>query len=207
VTLRRAYARRLLLAAAAIFVLLLPASAAAHAQLLEVRPADGSTVEGTPNEIVAVFDDELVADKSSLEIVDTSDERVALGGVDPTQPTHLLVRRPQLAIGTYEARWTAATADGHVERGTWAFTVAGAIKSPGTPAPTDAGTASEGPTAEASAAPTLTPTAATPSASPTPTDQTAAGGDVILPILVALAVVGIAAVWLLSRRGRPSGGV
>lgn len=187
--------------AAATFVLFLPGSAAAHAQRLEVRPADGATVEGRPNEIVAVFDDELVADKSSLKIVNAAGAEVALGHVDPTQPTHLLVRRPQLDVGTFEAQWTAATPDGHIERGTWSFTVAAAIKSPGTPAPTD----TAAPTAGPSAAPA--PTAATPSTSPAPTDQTAAGGDVILPIIVALAIVGIAALWLLSRRGRPSGGV
>ncbi len=196
-----------MLSAAAAFVLLLPGSAVAHAQLLEVRPADGATVEGTPNEIVAVFDDELVTDKSSLEIVEPLGGRVALGHVDPTQPTHLLVRRPQLAVGsTYEARWTAATADGHVERGTWSFTVAGGITPPGTSAPTETAapaSPSGAPTTAPTGAATPAPTAATPSASPAPTESTAAGGDVILPIVAGLAIVLIAAALLLSRRGRP----
>ena len=49
--------------------------------------------------------------------------------------------------------------------------------------------------------------APTPSASAAPTDPAgAAGTDVILPIVAALAIVLIAAGFLLSRRGRPSDG-
>ena len=180
---------------------------AAHAELLETTPADGATVVGTPDELVAVFDDELVVEESSLSIRNAQGERLAVGGVDPNQPTHLLIADvPELAIGTYEMRWTAGTDDGHVERGTWTFTVAIATKTPGTPAPSE--TASPSAAATASAAPTPSDTLApTPSASATPTDPSgAAGNDVILPIIAALAIVLIVAGALLSRRGRPSGG-
>ena len=187
-------------------LLLLPTAVAAHAELLETTPADGATVVGTPEELVAVFDDELVVDESSLSIRNAQGERLAVGGVDPNEPTHLLIADvPELAVGTYEMRWTAGTDDGHVERGTWRFTVAQASA---TPEPTETASPSAAATATASAtlAPSATP-APTPSASAAPTDPTgAAGNDVILPIIAALAIVLIAAAALLSRRSRPPDG-
>lgn len=177
-------------------------TAAAHAELIETTPADGATVMGTPDELVAVFDDELLVDASSLSIRNAQGERLAVGHVDPEEPTHLVIGDvPDLAVGTYEMRWTAGTADGHVERGTWTFTVAQATETPA-PSPTPGETA--GPSAAATAIPSAAPT---PSATPAPTDPTgAAGSDVILPIIAALAIVLIAAGVLLSRRSRPSGG-
>jgi copper resistance protein C len=182
-------------------------TAAAHAELLETTPADGATVVGTPEELVAVFDDELVVEESSLSIRNAQSERLAVGSVDPDEPTHLLISDvPELAIGTYEMRWTAGTADGHVERGTWTFTVAQATKTPGTPAPTETESPSAAATASVAPTPSATP-APTPSASAAPTDPTGtAGSDVILPIIAALAIVLIGAGALLSRRSRPSGG-
>jgi methionine-rich copper-binding protein CopC len=208
-TSRTTRARLLALAAVAALVLLLPATVAAHAELLETTPADGATVTGTPEELVAVFDDELVVDESSLSIRNTQGERLAVGHVDPNEPTHLLISPvPELAIGTYEMRWTAGTADGHVERGTWSFTVAGAIKSPETPAPAETAAPSSAATASAAASATPEPsTAPTPSATAAPTDPTGtANNDAILPIIAALAIVLIGAAALLSRRGRPSSG-
>lgn len=206
-TSRTTRARFVALVAVAALVLLLPTTVAAHAELVETTPADGATVVGTPEELVAVFTEELLVDESSLSIRNAQGERLAVGRVDPNEPTHLLIADvPELAIGTYEMRWTAGTADGHVERGTWTFTVAQATKTPGTPAPTE--TASPSAAAPASAAPSPSETAApTPSASAAPTDPSgAAGNDVILPIIAALAIVLIGAGALLSRRGRPSGG-
>jgi methionine-rich copper-binding protein CopC len=205
-TSRTTRARLLALAAVAALVLLLPTTVAADAELVETTPADGATVVGTPDELVAVFDVELVVEESSLSIRNAQGERLAVGRVDPNAPTHLLISDvPELAIGTYEMRWTAGAADGHVERGTWTFTVAQATTTPGTPAPTE--TASPSAAATASAAPSPSETAApTPSASAAPTDPSgAAGNDVILPIIAALAIVLIGAGALLSRRGRPSG--
>jgi hypothetical protein len=112
---------------------------------------------------------------------------------------------PELAPGTYQVQWTTVSAeDGELARGTWSFTVAIAVKTPGTPAPTATASPSATATASATPEPTVAPS---PSASPAPTDPTsAAGSDVILPIIAALAIVLIGAGALLSRRGRPSGG-
>jgi methionine-rich copper-binding protein CopC len=190
-------------------VLLFPASAAAHAQLLSTTPADGATVEGTPAELIADFDDPLEPE-SSLSIRNAAGERLAVGRVDPGDATRLIISDiPELAPGTYQMRWTAATADGHIERGTWSFTVAEALKSPGTPAPSESAAPSAAPSASASAQPSATATpSAAPSASPAPTDQNgASSSDVVLPIIAALAIVLLAAGYLLSRRRGPSDGV
>ena len=138
---------------------------------------------------------------------DTNNKIVARGGPDPGDDKRMVITDlPELAPGSYEVQWTTVSAeDGELARGTWSFTVAVALKTPGTPAPTATASASAAATPSATAEPTAAPS---PSASPAPTDQTgASGGDVILPIIVALAVVLIAAGFLLSRRGRPPGGV
>jgi len=189
-------------AAIAAFLVLVPATALAHAELLETVPLDGTTVQGTPDELVAAFDEALESG-SSLSIRNAAGERLAVGRVDPDDPKRVVITDvPELAPGTYQMRWTAATADGHVERGTWSFTVEAAPTPAPTPEPAESGAPSAEPTPSATPEPTAAPT---PSASPAPTDPaSAAGSDVILPIIVGLAIVLIAAGFLLARRGRPS---
>ena len=101
-----------------------------------------------------------------------------------------------LAPGAYEVRWTSIADDGDLLRGTVAFTVAPA------PSPSPSPTASA-----ASAAPTPSETPI-PSTAPTPLPSAAgtpagSGGDVILPIIIALVILGAGAVYLLTRRNRP----
>jgi methionine-rich copper-binding protein CopC len=193
------------LAAVAATLLLFPASVAAHAELLEATPADGATVEGTPAEISAKFDEPLLTDGSTFSIRNAAGERLAVGQIDPDDATRLIIDPvPELAPGEYEIRWRAATADGHAENDTWRFTVTAAPTPAPTPEPTAASTASAEPTPSVTPEPTATPA---PSASPTPSEPAGSSdGDVILPIIAALAIVLIAAGFLLSRRGRPSDG-
>jgi hypothetical protein len=122
--------------------------------------------------------------------------------LDPADPARLVIDPvPELAPGTYEVRWTSVTDDGHVERDTWTFTVT----APPTPSPS--------PTPSSSAAPSATPEPPpTPSPVPTPTvapspsadggDPAGSGNDVILPIILGLALVGLVAGFLVTRRGR-----
>jgi methionine-rich copper-binding protein CopC len=203
----RTHARFLAFVASTAVLLLVPAPAAAHAKLDVPTPADGATVEGTPPEVSGTFTQKINPDGSSLVLRDTNNKIVARGGPDPDDDKRMVITDlPELAPGSYEVQWTTVSAeDGELARGTWSFTVAVALKTPGTPAPTATASASAAATPSATAEPTAAPS---PSASPAPTDQTgASGGDVILPIIVALAVVLIAAGFLLSRRGRPPGGV
>ena len=207
-TFRTTGARGVALAATAATLLLFPMTALAHATLLEATPADGATVEGTPAEISAKFDEPLLTDGSTFSIRNAAGDRLAVGQIDPDDSTRLIIDPvPDLAPGEYEIRWRAATADGHAENDTWTFTVTAAPTPAPTPEPTTASTASAAPTPSASPEPSATP-ASSPSASPGPSDPAGSSdGDVILPIIAALAVVLIAAGFLLSRRGRPSDGV
>jgi copper transport protein len=199
-----------LAAAAAILLLVAPATVVAHAALDEATPSDGATVLGTPAEIAGTFTQDLEPDGSSMQLRDAQGSVIATGMADPDEVRRMAITEvPDLAIGTYEVRWTTLSAeDDELERGTWTFTVALAAKTPGTPAPTETASPSAAATASASAAPTPSASAApTPSASAAPTDPSgAAGNDVILPIIAALAIVLIGAGVLLSRRSRPAGG-
>jgi len=194
----------LALAAVAAVLLLFPAIVAAHAELDVPTPADGATVEGSPGEVSGTFTQAIDPDGSSLVLRDTNARVVARGGPDPDDAQRMVIADlPELAPGTYEVQWTTISAeDGELARGTWSFTVAVALKTPGTPAPTATASPSTAPTPSATPQPTAAPT---PAATSTPTDQTGGSGtDVILPIIAALAIVLLAAGFLLSRRGRPS---
>jgi len=186
--------------------LVFPAAVAAHAELDLPTPADGATVEGTPDEVSGTFTQRIDPDGSSLVLRDTADTVVARGDPDPDDDRRMAIADlPELAPGTYEVQWTTMSAeDGELARGTWSFTVAAALTTPGTPAPT--ATALSSASASSAAAPATT--APNPSVTPSPTDPAAGdGGGAVLPIVAALAIVVIAAGFLLSRRGRPSAGL
>jgi methionine-rich copper-binding protein CopC len=196
--------RLLALAAAVALVLLLPARAAAHAELLETTPADGETVAGTPEELSASFNEPLETEGSTFSIRNAAGERLAVGRIDPADRTRLVIDPvPELAPGTYEMRWQAATADGHIENDTWSFTVTAANP---TPAPSASTPAAASASASTSPGPEPTPAVTvTPSGPITPPeDPVGTTADIFLPIIAGLAIVIIGAAVLLSRRGRPS---
>jgi copper resistance protein C len=186
---------------AAMAVLLVPGLVLAHAELETPTPADKSTVTEPVAEVAGIYSEAMTPDGSSLVVKDASGATVAEGTVDPEDDTRMVATpSAPLTNGTYTVESTAIATDGHAERATWTFTVAVAA----TPAPTP--TASAAP----SAAPSLTPVPATPvpSIAPTPVpsadgSSTGSGSDALLPIIVALIILGAGAAYLLSRRNRP----
>ena len=81
------------LVAAAVFALfLMPSVAMAHAELEVARPRDGSTVEGTPDEIAGRYSEAMDADGSSLTLVGPDDAEIATGGVDPDNDSRMSSR-------------------------------------------------------------------------------------------------------------------
>jgi len=185
-------------ALAILLLLALPGMAFAHAELETATPADGSTVEGTPDEIVFLFT-EAVFEGSSLELRSAADAVVATGGPDPAGTIRMAIVPPTLEPGTYTVRWTAIASDGHVERGTVTFVVTAPPTPSPTPAPTPAPSASASPTASPTSTPDATPSP-TPAPSAAPTDPTAGSGDVLIPIVVALVLLGALGASLLRRR-------
>ncbi len=169
--------RSRLVALAATFFLLsvAPSIVRAHAALLASTPTADSTVDAVPSEIVLTFDDPLLPETSSFEVIDSAGASVLSGSVD-TADAHVMRATPGgLGTGAFEVRWTAATDDGHIERGTFRFTVAAGTEPPATAAPTT---------------------------SPTPDSQS--GSAVILPIVAAVVIVGGGLAFFLRRR-KPAG--
>lgn len=190
----------------ALLALLVPPAVVAHAALDTPTPADGATVEGTPAEVAGTYTQTLDTAGSSIQLRDAAGTVIATGGVDPADDHRLVITDiPPLAPGEYEVRSTTLSAeDGEIDRPTWTFTVTAAP----TPSPTPAPTANPEPTVEPTSAPSPDPTTApTATAAPTPSDHEdptgASDADAILPIIAGLAIVLIAGVVLLGRRGRP----
>ena len=184
---------------AGLTVLASAAIALGHAELVVSDPPDGGTVE-TPYTLTATFDEPLEPN-SSIVIQDAGGDEVAAGGADPNDATVLVAELAELPAGEYRARWTATSADGHSERGTFTFTVA----APPTPSPS--------PTDTPAVSPAPTPPAATPSPTPEPSptvaptpiqddEPTVGADDVLLALLLAAVAIGgvILYVFLRGRR-------
>jgi len=197
-----------LLPLAVIAAVSLPGIAAAHAELVTPSPADKSTATEPVTIVSSVFSEAMTPDGSSLIVKDATGATIATGTVDPGDDSRMVATPGEpLGSGAYAVEWTAVATDGHVERGKWTFKVAVAPTPSPTPVPTAA------PTAVATAAPTPAPTQAAPttvpSTGPTPvpaagSGTTGTGGEVVLPIVVALIVLGAGAAYLLTRRNRPT---
>jgi copper resistance protein C len=181
--------------------LALPAVVAAHAELQSTSPAAGSTVVVPPDVVTATFDDDLVASKSSIEVIAPDGGAVATGGVATDDPKTLSADVPLLAPGTYRVRWTAAAEDGHIERGRFGFTVTGAPS----PEPTAARTPASAAPGQTSGAATSLPATASPAAlSPSSAPGGSGGGGESIGQIALLALagitLGIGIGWWRSRR-------
>jgi MYXO-CTERM domain-containing protein len=200
-TLRR---RVVLLAALASILVAIacPAPALSHAELVSSDPANGAAVAaGFAGPIVLTYSEGLRSG-SHAELLAAGGAKAADATVDAANPTRMvLALAGPLAAGTWTIQWTSVAADRDVERGQVSFTVAAATPSP-TAVPTLPPTAA--PTASArppTAVPGASPTAVSPNPSPTPAPAPTSVGEVVVPILAALALVAIAGLLLLRRRG------
>ncbi len=191
-------------------LLVLPGVVVAHAALDVPEPADGAILEGSPPVIKGTFTQDMDPETSSLDLRNAAGDVLADGGVAADDPRRMVIEGvPELAPGEYEVRWTTlSTEDGELERGTWSFTVSAAA--------TAVPTLPQAPTALPSVAPTTARTSdPTPPSSPATSDMPtpipssggaeSASGDVLLPIVAALALVLVAAGLLVTRRGRGTG--
>jgi methionine-rich copper-binding protein CopC len=189
------------MALSALLAGLLAGSVLARAELATVAPADKSTVEGPPEEIVMTFTQNLNPLKSSIRVVDAAGNLVVLGGiVSARDPRELYVALPgPLPAGAYEIRWiTFSTEDQEQAQGTTTFTVAAA--------PSDAPSAAAASTSPAGsvAASAAQSIASPPSASSPPTSPTTSTSDAVIPIVVALIVLAALGLWFLRGRSRGS---
>jgi methionine-rich copper-binding protein CopC len=182
---------------AAFMAFALPLAAAAHSELETAVPADGSTVEGTPPEVVLTFTEELNPTKSSIVLVDSHGTKLITAGVDPDHNNVMRLTPPNIQPGEYEIDWTSVATDGDLLRGKVHFTVTAPSPSP-TTVPSESAAPSEAPSPVVSASATPTPVA---SAAPSPTSSS--GTDVILPVVAAIVLIAVLGAILL--RGRAGG--
>jgi methionine-rich copper-binding protein CopC len=196
---------------AVLLALVVPGLVAAHAELDTPTPADKSTVTTPVTEVSGTFTQGVKVDGSKLLVKDVTGATVAQGGRDPGDNKRMVATpATPLGSGNYLVEWTTISADDdELARGTWTFTVTVAPS----PSPTPAATAAASATAAAtpSAAPSAASSTAHPTLAPSPTPSaggttSGSGSDVILPIIIALVVLGAGAAYLFSRRDRPAAG-
>jgi copper resistance protein C len=182
--------------AAAVFVcasLLLPSNALGHAALVSADPADGSEVEGPFSGPITLVFSEALAQGSRADLsADNGSFGPAMAGPDPADPTRIVFGEFELVMPstTYTIEWTSVADDGDILRGTITFTVT-------EPPPSTSPSLEPSATVAPSASPSPSPT---PAATPEPAGGSDDSGAVLIPIVVALALVVGGAVWLMRRR-------
>ena len=176
-----------------------------HAELDTADPADKAVLETPPTVITLTFTENLDPSKSSFRLL--GPDGGAIGQGEATGKREMTLDGLDLGPGAYLIKWTSASADdGDIERGELTFTVAEAAPTASpSPSPTvnptendfitpspSASAAAVTPAPSASAVPTPAPSAA-------PSDAASSTGDVLLPIVVGLLLVGGVAAFVLRR--------
>lgn len=196
------------LAAATVLTLLVALPVIAHADLASATPADGATLDAPPAEITLTFTEGLSASKASFKVVDASGATVLTARPAKDGAASMTADGSALAPGAYTIKWTAAAQDGHTTRGQLRFTVAAPTPAPATPAPDPTDAPSSAPVEPSPSAASATVPAATtgpasaapaPTSDPAPDASIAGSGDVLLPILGAIIVLGVIGVLVLRR--------
>jgi methionine-rich copper-binding protein CopC len=121
----------LTLAVAVVAALALGVSLQAHAKLLKTSPADKATVTKAPTSIQLWFNEAIDVKLSKVELTGPAG-KVALGMVHAMEPKQLMGPiTGKMADGAYTVDWQTAGDDGHVQKGSFAFTLraGGATKS------------------------------------------------------------------------------
>ena len=105
---------------------LAPASAEAHANLVESDPAVNSVLPDSPERVTIRFTEPLEPALSEIRLLDAQGRRVDSGdsAVDPNDPHLMSVSVEPLENGTYTVAWkNVSTVDGHRVRGAFVFSV------------------------------------------------------------------------------------
>jgi methionine-rich copper-binding protein CopC len=192
---------------AAVLALLAPGLVLAHAELVSSDPQDGAVLETPPTSVTLTFSEGVVG-KSSMQLIAPDGSTIGSTGPAADGDTSMSLGGLDLGPGPYTVQWTSVAADGDILRGKLAFTVTAASPTLPSPSPTPPASAepSASPTPLTSVGTSATPTSP-PTVAPSPSADTgtvtAAQGDVLLPILAALVIVGVVGVLVL-RRNRAS---
>ncbi|MGO1320251.1 MAG: copper resistance CopC family protein [Galactobacter sp.] len=110
-------------------------SAAAHSQLINGDPRDGTAVKKAPAAITLTFNEELQdlpgSQSNQVVVLNRDGDEVTTGDVK-IDGTKLIRTLGTLPAGTYDVQWSALSADGHriSGDGNYAFTVTEGEKAP-----------------------------------------------------------------------------
>ena len=101
----------------------LPASALAHAILIDSTPAVNATIAAGHEAVTLHFNSRIDRERSRLTLIapDKTQTRIA---VDPQGPPDVMTTSADLTPGGYTIRWQVLAVDGHITRGDVPFTVA-----------------------------------------------------------------------------------
>ena len=97
-------------------------TAGAHAHLKASTPAEGSTVVGSPHQVVLDFTES--ARLARLSLTRGTDTPVKIEPLPQQSAPQLRIPLPTLSPGAWTLTWRAIAQDGHVTSGTVHFTVA-----------------------------------------------------------------------------------
>jgi len=107
-----------------VFGMLGIASAQAHAELVAMDPAIGSTVAAAPASVTLTFGEDVQALGSAIVVLDSNGNAVQTGdlGIDGAKISIAL--QPLTMAGTYHVNFRVTSADGHVVDGSETFVYA-----------------------------------------------------------------------------------
>jgi methionine-rich copper-binding protein CopC len=105
-------------------LLLLAASAVAHAVLLESNPSLNGVLAGPDVPIKLRFNVRIDASRSRLTLLHPDGATTPLELAKDSPADTLSARADGLAPGAYRLRWQALASDGHITRGEIPFTIA-----------------------------------------------------------------------------------
>lgn len=117
--------RRIGLVALVAVVLLVPALARAHAELVHSEPAAGAVLEQAPTKVRLTFNEPIEPEFFALEVYSAQAARVDQGDAQIADDdiAALETSLQELAPGTYTVSWRVLSIDGHVVQDTFTFSV------------------------------------------------------------------------------------
>lgn len=196
----RFLSRLLAVIAGALLVLLAPTAAFAHDTIVSSDPADGSSVETSPEQITLTYSAELLDITPVVRIVDAAGETVleTTPAIDGREAVATLDE--PLPAGDYTVQWRVVSSDGHPIEGDVAFTVVN------DPAPAEAAPAapSDGGSAESASAQAAPTESATASPAATETEQEESGSS-MMPLLLGIGVIAVAGALIATLVARRRG--
>ena len=179
-------------------LLALGAPAQAHDTLLESDPADGATLETSPEAITLTFSADVLEVSPLVRITDESGEQLAEITPSVDGPVATAALEEPLPAGTSTVQWRVVSSDGHPIEGTFEVTVEQDAAAEET---TEAPAEESSPAEESAPAGTTTPAEEDEQATAEAAEDESGSSMTPLLIVLGVAVVGaVVAVLLIMRR-------